>query len=559
MRHVPLIIVAPLILTAAVLACGGSSDAPTQPVSEPKLSSVDIDAASSSIAVNGSVQLAANTRDQNGNHITVALAWSTSNNAIAVVDASGRVTAVATGTTVITAAAGTGGATVSKTISINVIPQWMGAQPPVNIMVNDPAKGRVPDITQAEPGIAVFGARIAVGWNDESIAFGETLRGIKRGVGYAYSIDGGATFRDMGTVGGANWGADPSLSVDRVGNFFFGRMDLVPGSATSDRIAVFKSIDGGTTYSQSATASDASQTNDKPTVVVDNTGSRFDGNVYVSWTLASGGLSIRFSRSTDGGQSFSPPLPFSGGANDQASIPAVGPDGEVYVIWFDQLSGELFVRKSTDGGVSFAAPILVATASHIGEIESETAQYCGRVLKGSLRARSLPSISVDRSGGPNRGTAYVAFSSHGAGVDGSDVYITSSRDGGTTWSTPSRLNDDATTNDQWLPSVAVAPNGTVAVSWYDRRQDDQNLLIDLFMTVSTNGGVSFGANRKISQVSFPPAGISRNLGFPPYTCYFSSYNSMTADLSNFYLVWTDNRGVRSSTIDPNIFFAKVPY
>ena len=122
-----------------------------------------------------------------------------------------------------------------------------------------------------------------------------------------------------------------------------------------------------------------------------------------------------------------------------------------------------------------------------------------------------------------------------------------------------RLNDDATTNDQWLPFVVVAPNGAVAVSWYDRRLDPQNLLIDVFMRISTDGGASFGPNLKITEVSFPPPGLNLKLDFPPYSCYFSSYNFMAADTRNFYVVWTDNRMVTSDTVDPNIFFAKIPY
>lgn len=122
-----------------------------------------------------------------------------------------------------------------------------------------------------------------------------------------------------------------------------------------------------------------------------------------------------------------------------------------------------------------------------------------------------------------------------------------------------RLNDDTTTNDQWLPFVAVAPNGLVGVMWYDRRLDPDDSLIDIFMTTSSDGGVSFAPNVRITDVSFPPPGLNLKLGFPPCTCYMSSYNYMVADDQNFYLVWTDNRIVSSGLVDPNIFFAKVPY
>lgn len=147
---------------------------------------------------------------------------------------------------------------------------------------------------------------------------------------------------------------------------------------------------------------------------------------------------------------------------------------------------------------------------------------------------------------------YVAFSGRGVGPDNADVFLVSSRDGGTSWSLPVRINDDATTTDQWLPFLVVAPNGTVAVSWYDRRLDGQNMLIDVFMKTSAPGGTAFGSSRKITSVAFPPPPASFN-------CYLSSYSYMAADASSFYLVWTDTRMLTRGLADPNIFFAKVPY
>src|SRR6266567_5634406 len=515
------------------------------------LSAIVIDGPSSSIPVNGAVQLTATTLDENGSAFATETTWSSSNTALAAVTSAGLVTGMASGAVAITASASAGGITRSTTITINVMPQGAGAPPPTYVLVNDPSKGRVPDIAQREPSIAVFGARIVVGWNDRTIEFGQTLRGIKSGVGYGFSTDGGATFTDAGEVGTSHWGADPSVAVDHSGNFFFGRIDLQPGSATFDRIAVFKSTDGGATFPESATASNnaESEGNDGPLIAVDTTASPFSGTVYATWAFQ--GLTPRFSRSTDGGASFSLPIGLS-----THGMPAVGPNGEIYVVGLD--ASDVVVTKSTDGGLSFGPAVPVASVIPIGHIESATAQYCGMVLKGSLRASVSPRIAVDRSGGPNNGTVYVVFASHGAGADEADVYLTRSTDGGATWSTPSRLNDDAAANDQWLPFVAVAPNGAVAVSWYDRRLDDQNLLIDLFMRISTDGGASFGPNLKITDVAFPPPGIDRTLGFPPYTCYFESYNWIATDAANFYVVWADNRRVRSSMIDPNIFFAKVP-
>lgn len=555
-------------LCAIAAACGGSADGtpppgPTQPTA-PVLAAVTIDAPASSVGVNSSIRLAAAPLDQNGNPVSAAIAWTSSNATTAAVDASGLVTGMAPGVAVITGTATAAGVAVTRTLSVNVAPSWTGASPPLNVLVNDASTGRVPDIAQREPTVAVFGARVVVGWNDETVGLAETVRGFRHSVSYGFSGDGGATFRDAGELGSTHWGADPSLAVDRNGTFYFGKMDLMSTNSAFDRIAVFKSIDGGATFSSGVTASGPipaqPEANDKPTIAVDNTGGPFDGNVYVSWSLSkAGALNLRFSRSTDGGSSYSDPIELSAGGAEQASIPVVGPAGELYVIWIRLTSGDLFIAKSVDGGVSFAPAVRVANASAIGELENETAQFCGRVLKGSLRAGRGPSIAVDRSDGPRRGTVYVVYAAHGAAADAADVYLTKSGDGGATWSTPSRLNDDVTANDQWLPYVVVAPNGAVAVSWYDRRLDPNNLYFDLFLRTSTDGGASFGANTKITETASPPTEINRRLGFPPYTCYHGSYNFMAADASGLYVVWTDNRRIRSSIVDANIFFAKVPY
>ena|SRR5438477_867965 len=203
------------------------------------LAAIVIDAPSSSIPANGAVQLTAVTIDENGSAFATETTWSSSNTALAAVNSAGLVTGVASGAAAITASASAGGITRSTTITINVMPQWAGAPPPTNVLVNDAGKGRFPDIAQKEPSIAVFGASVVVGWNDWTVEFGQTLRGIRNGVGHGFSTDGGATFTDAGEVGTSHWGADPSVAVDRSGNFYFGRIDLQPGSATLDRIAVF--------------------------------------------------------------------------------------------------------------------------------------------------------------------------------------------------------------------------------------------------------------------------------------------------------------------------------
>src|SRR5205085_3875544 len=83
-----------------------------------------------------------------------------------------------------------------------------------------------------------------------------------------------------------------------------------------------------------------------------------------------------------------------------------------------------------------------------------------------------------------------------------------STNGGSNWSAPTKVNDDATHHDQWQPALAITPDGKrVCVAWYDRRLDPANNAIDRFGVigrVSGMGTVTFGSNFRITSQSFSP-------------------------------------------------------
>ena len=89
-------------------------------------------------------------------------------------------------------------------------------------------------------------------------------------------------------------------------------------------------------------------------------------------------------------------------------------------------------------------------------------------------------IDVDRSDGPGQGNIYVLASmvrlSNG---DPGDVMFAKSMDGGYTWSTPLRINNDPTAfHHQWFGTMSVAPNGRIDVVWLDTRNDpDLNIIL----------------------------------------------------------------------------------
>src|SRR5262249_1288461 len=128
---------------------------------------------------------------------------------------------------------------------------------------------------------------------------------------------------------------------------------------------------------------------DKPNLVADQTAGPFSGNVYVAWSRDSGVSNnnvILFSRSTDHGATFSAPIKVTNGivGNELFTDMAVGPDGTLYVTFrTTHFQGPTFdgiwLTRSTDGGVSFTDPRLLAriTAFESNQFSGNGSADCG--------------------------------------------------------------------------------------------------------------------------------------------------------------------------------------
>ncbi len=448
------------------------------------------------------------------------------------------------------------------------------------IRVNDPSTDKPEQTTQSETTIALYGDTVLVAFVDTGQYLPATV-GVSSLSGYARSDDGGRTFTDLGRVPPSSRSlgySDPSLAVDGQGNFYFSNIQFVPAQrSTQSFLGVAKSLDGGQTFSEpvliGGTGPPDVHFQDKELIAVDNTGGRFDGNVYMAWTEFASGSQILFVRSTDGGRTFAEPIVLSDDVSVQGATPAVGPTGEVYVVWISFDSGRsLKIRRSDDGGVTFGSTFTVAEIARTSD--PQASNLCRRqALRGGIRTLELPSVAVDRS--PTslfRGSIYIAYQSDpdGSGSDMSDVFVVTSLDGGRTFSKPVRVNDDQTSTDQFMPAIAVAADGTVGVFFYDRRLDSDNRKIDVYFARSRNGGQSFEPNRRVTDISFdvPPTFGQRtssgNFDYQRGVCYMGDYNQMAADEDFFYLVWGDNRTILKTDTypngrpDPDVYFAKIP-
>ncbi len=281
---------------------------------------------------------------------------------------------------------------------------------PTNVAASDRSGDVLPGSGQAESSIAVWQNYQIIAWND-----GDGFNGGSQAPhvqGYGYSSDGGATFTDGGAFpasGNFVWSSDPVMTVnEKTGEFYY--CGLADPTAATNGIGVVRGTFSGPTLTWDPPVTAVSVSNftnftDKQWIVADSS----NGNLYISYTdFFSSFDRIMFIRSTDGGATWSTPLQINSSPSNgyvQGSRPAVGPNGEVYVVWKElATSGTedfIRIRKSINQGASFGG---VTTAATYYDNFGSGAPGFNRE-----RAVSFPSIAVDRTNGPNRGRVYVTF------------------------------------------------------------------------------------------------------------------------------------------------------
>jgi hypothetical protein len=427
--------------------------------------------------------------------------------------------------------------------------------------------------TQSETDVAVDGSLVVVGYNSSKQA-GLLGSGAWNSVsGYAFSTDGGATFADGGFVpphGNVIRYGDPTLAFGPNGTTLY-YVSIGTDAGGISRVFVSPSttlnpVTFGVPVAISGLTAGSAPYQDKELVAVDATQSPFRGRVYVAWTEfpnhdpPSGLSQILFAASSS-----ATPLAFSATralspitAVNHGAMPAVAPNGDVYVVWGVFTPGtaaapqSIQIVRSTDGGGSFQNPD-PADANPSKTIASVTSTV-GRMTSSNIniRTRGYPHIAIDRTpiGSPTHGNIYVVFQATppSPATARSEIFFTRSSDQGKTWDTPRSisngpavtLNGDPTQNDNWMPSIAVSPvTGHIRVIFYSRREDPQNTDIRVYDAGSTDGGLTW-FNQPRSMTAFRPStGYDPLLGLG--SPYMGDYLSLVAAGSNFYAAWGDTR------------------
>jgi hypothetical protein len=369
--------------------------------------------------------------------------------------------------------------------------------------------------------------------------------------GYYYSTNGGLNWTTGFLSSTAAFpSGDPVIIVDTLGHFYY--IQNANGwnhQPAFDVHLVCKSTNGGMNWSNGVTyGKNGDKLQDKPWGCVDLSHGPYGNYIYITWTEFDVYMSynpldssrILFTRSTDGGQSFSIPKRISrwgGNAIDssntvEGAVPCVGVNGEVFVSWAGPLG--ICFNKSTNAGLTWLSSEITAVPPYPGGWAYS--------IPGILRCNGMPITCCDVSNGPYIGTIYINWSDQRNGPDDTDIWLVKSTNGGLNWSSPKRVNNDAPGKHQFLTWMSVDPvTGYIYIVFYDRR-NYTTLLTDVYLARSTDGGQTFG-NVKISQTAYLPIGYA----------WIGDYNGISAYNNKVRPIWTrmdnNNTSIYTAIID----------
>ncbi|MBM4249292.1 MAG: exo-alpha-sialidase [Euryarchaeota archaeon] len=435
--------------------------------------------------------------------------------------------------------------------------------PPENFAVTTkPSDNNEPTIciSTVDPDTMVAGS------NDYNTPNGDAWCGFytthDRGLTWSEELIGGYPGGPVNQLTGFKGGGDPVIVCDSGGNFYYAGIAFKRAvnplnpigfgitAGIANCVFVARSSDNGESFPQVVMVWAALESlvrfNDKEWIAVDP----LNGNVYLVWAIFTVMLTARlmFSRSTDGGLSWSRPITITETSaaefNIQGAAIVVDNESVIHVTWMGYGTNTVRYARSADRGQSFSTPVDVAPMRPI----PSPLPNC------NYRTPDMTALAVDRSGRNTTGSLYVTWADYSEGD--ADVLLMYSRDGGGTWDGPVRVNNDTVGNgiDQFFPAVAVSAEGWVHVGFYDRRSDPGNRMLEYWWAISFDGGETFPVNIPMSNASFDGDWSREGTND-----FIGDYTGIVADNRTVAAVWCDTREGSESVADSEIYAAIVPY
>jgi BNR repeat-like domain len=311
---------------------------------------------------------------------------------------------------------------------------------------------------------------------------------------YYYSTDGGDTWTSNTLTSKFGVGGDPVLIFDSLGRAYYFHLSNYSWGSYLDRMVCQYTDDVSSTFSAGSHPLPAGKkVQDKQWVCVDPV----NNHIYMTWTQfdtynskkPEDSTIIVFSKSEDQGVSWSDPIRISkygGNCRDdnntvEGAVPTVGRNGEIFVVWTGPKG--LVMQKSTDKGSTWL-PEEKRVHEHHGGWNIE--------IPGFNRANGLPILTSDHSKGENHGNLYLNWCDRKEGNDNSDSWLCVSKDEGTTWSEPVKVNQDKGMSHQFFTWMTVDQStGYLYFVYYDRRDEKKKNRTHVYAACSKDGGRTF--------------------------------------------------------------------
>ena len=363
--------------------------------------------------------------------------------------------------------------------------------------------------------------------------------------GYFYSKNGGLTWKDglVGRQAGSvllnyEHSTDPVVAFGPDGTAYYCGLAYGSGFAGQggSALRIAESRNGGETWEDPYIVM-AWETytafHDKQWLIVDQSD---PDRLYLTWTPFIPAVPpeqgynsrIYFGRSFDGGDNWDYyQLSDYVVTNDdvQGTSLAVGSDGVLSVIYIDYEERKLVLTQNDQQG----DPEDWTTPRNIADVD-----WVYRMPDASYRVPTMPALAADPSTGNDDATLYAVWHDNRSG--NTDIALIRSTDGGSSWSEPVMINDDDTEHDQFFPGVAVSPEGEVGVVFYDRRDDKENALLELYLAWSPDGEMWLPNLKVTTNASNGSYGYHQSGG-----AFMGDYIGIAISDEAAHPVWADTR------------------
>ena len=303
---------------------------------------------------------------------------------------------------------------------------------------------------------------------------------------------------------------------------------------------------------------------DKPSIAVDTARSSPGfGNVYSCYSRFNsqnpiGPIKIAFSRSTDGGRTFSRPKDLSSAASQptqdgrQGCAVATDSHGVVYAVWEDIVQKHSVFRmaKSFDGGRTFGKSRVVAQVTDVGTFD-EVRSFSFDGIAGA-RTSSFPSLSI-ANGAPSGNNApnTIALGWSDGDLNDEHALVQLSDSGGQTWSGPTEAEQSGDRPD--FAFLGISPNGQDLYLVYDAFLDpfrDDTTSARRFQGVTRHADVSGTTLSSLSTLDRGGIGDARASSANALIDEFiGDYNAVAATNGGAVSVFND---ARNAAVCPKI-------